>query len=102
MSGGAVLPFSSNSTLPPPVIQGVASDLRNGRGNAGLILRVKAQQLCDLTCPLANQNDIVFKAELRRQNARNHGTWKRLAVRFVMEQSSSALPFAKLLWPPRR
>ena len=39
---------------PTSVIQGVASDFRNGCGNPSLILRVKTQQLRDLTGALAN------------------------------------------------
>ena len=79
MSWGAVFPMDLKLDLPPAsVIQGVASDLRNGCGNAGLILRVKPQQLCDLTGALANQNDIVFEAQLRRQNAQTHGKQEKL------------------------
>jgi hypothetical protein len=59
---------------PASVIQGIAGYLRNGCGNAGLILRVKTHQLRNLTGALANQNDIVFEAQLRRQNAKAHGS----------------------------
>jgi hypothetical protein len=59
---------------PASVIQGVASYLRNGCGDAGLILRVKTQEFRDLTGALANQNDIVFEAQLRGQNAKAHGS----------------------------
>ena len=59
---------------PTPVIQGVASYLRNGCGNPGLVLPVKTQQLRDLTGALANQNDIVFEAQLRGENAKAHGS----------------------------
>jgi len=75
---------------PAPVIQGVASYLRNGCGNAGLILRVKTQQLRNLTGALANQNDIVFEAQLRRQNAQTHEKSQK-GFQFNMAQTIAAL-----------
>ena len=48
--------------------------LRNGYGDPGLGRPAKPQQLRDLTGALANQNDIVFEAQLRGQNAKAHGS----------------------------
>ena len=59
------------------VLEGVAGDLRDGGGDAGLVLGVEAEQAGDLPGALAGQDDVGLEADRDRQERQAHESPRR-------------------------